>query len=147
MSLAIATVVDAISKLSVSGVAIADMDAIPESTKMIGPALIPLPGFVTDFNMTRDSFGGGSTAKMTVTYTLNYRLLFCPIGGGRDLQYFDDMVTKVGLIWDAIVAIDTLSGSIDVIPNGMSNMGVVNDPSGGDYYGCDLALLVTEFVN
>jgi len=147
MALAIATVVDSISNLSVSGLTIKDMDTIPASASGLGPLLIPLPNFVTNFNMERDSYGGGSTAKMTVTYNLNYRLLFAQAGSGRDLEYFDNMVSMVALLWDAILAIETLTGAIDLVPAGITNMGLINDPAEHEYYGCDIAVRVTEFVN
>lgn len=148
MALSIATIADSISNLSVSGLTIKDMDTIPASASGLGSLLIPLPNFVTDFNMSRDSYGGGSTAKMTVTYNLNYRLLFAPAGSGRDLEYFDNMVSMVGLLWDAVMAIELITGAVDLIPAGLSNMGLVNDPAEqNEYYGCDVAFMVTEFVN
>ena len=147
MALAIATVVDNISKLSVSGLVIKDMDEIPGSVDARQPTLIPLPDFLTDYAMERDSFGGGSTAKMTVNYTLNYRLCYAPVGAGRPLEWFDNMVSMVGLIMDAVMAVDTLGGTVDIVPAGVRNMGIVNDPGDAGFYGCDLAFKVEEFVN
>jgi hypothetical protein len=149
MSLAITTITDSISKLSVSGLVIKDIDEIPVGVDARQPTLIPLPDFVTNFVMIRDSFGGGTTAKMTVSYTLGYRLLYKPVGAGRELEYYDNLVSMAGLIMDAILAIDTLTGLVDIEPeaNGIINMGVVNDPAGNAFLGCDIRMRVKEFVN
>src|SRR3972149_7264806 len=87
MTLAISTICDSTSSLSVSGLTIKDLNEIPEAvTGRDCPVIYPKPdGFVTNFEMVRDSFGGGPTAKMTVTYDLTYRLLGAPIGAGGGL--------------------------------------------------------------
>jgi len=149
MALAISTVADSISKLSVTGLTIKDINEIPAGTDSRGKTLIPKPNFMTDFSMERDSFGGGSTAKMTVNYTLNYRMLYKPVGAGRQnvLEYYDDLTSMIGLVLDAVLAIDTLTGTVDIVPLSVTNMGLVNDPADQAWYGCDFAFRVMEFVN
>ena len=147
MALAIATVVDAISNLSVSGLTIKDMDQIPGAVDPRAPTLLPLPNFMSDWDFNRDSFGGGSIAKMDVHYVLNYRLCYKPIAAGRQIEWFDNMVAMVGLIMDAVMAIDTMSGTVDIIPLGITNMGIVNDPADNAFFGCDISFRVMEFVN
>ena len=150
MALALVTVADSIAGLTVTGVSIKDVDQIPPAADLLRtPVLFPEPlNFVTDFQMVRDSFGPGSTAKMTVTYTLNYTFCYCPIGQGRTgLDVYDDMTGKVAAIWDAVLAIGALTGCVDLVPAGVSEFGPVPDPSGNMYLGCRLAFQVTEFVN
>ena len=149
MALAIATVADSISKISVSGLVIKDIDQIPAGVDGRQPTMIPLPDYLTDFNMERDSFGGGSTALMTVTYRLNYRLCYKPAGSGRSnaLDWFDNMVAMVGLILDAVLAIEVMTGTIDIVPVNVFNVGLVNDPADNAFYGADLSFQVKEFVN
>ena len=149
MALAISTVAHSISGLTVAGLVIKDKHDVPAGGDPRQPLLIPLTQYVSDFTMERDSFGGGSVAKMTVTYTLNYRFLYKPVGTGREniLEVFSAMVDMVALIWDAVLAIDVIAGAIDIIPISPVGMGVVEDPSAMPYWGCDLSFQVMEFVN
>jgi hypothetical protein len=148
MALAIATVANSIAALSVSGVTIKDVDEIPSAVDTRQPTILPKPDFVTGFVMERDSFGAGS-AKMTVRYVLNYRFCYKPVGAGRagQIEHYDGMVDKVALFWDAVLAINTLTGAVDIEPAGVAHMGLVNDPADNIFLGCDLAVNVTEFVN
>ncbi len=149
MTLAIVTVCDSISKLSVMGVTIKDVDEIPSDCSMLLPVLFPEPvNLMTDFTMTRDSFGGGSVAKMTVGYNLHYTFCLAPVGSGfTGLEYFDETLTKVAAILDAVLAIDTFAGAIDITPQEATEFGPVPDPAGKQYIGCRLTFHVEEFVN
>lgn len=147
MALQWTTLVRSISELSITGVIINDASAIPPAGGNLPHILYPEPaGFVSDFTMERNSYGSDD-AKMTVTYTLNYTYLHCPIGQGRTgLDIYEDLLTHVGRILDAVLAIDTITGAIDVNPT-VTDFGAVVDPSGGTYLGCKLALICQEFVN
>lgn len=151
MTIEIARVAYYISRLPVAGLTISDIDSIPLEIGLRAPYLIPLPGFVTDVVVERDSFGGES-AKMTIHYTLNYRLCYAQAGSDRALsiKLYDDMIETVAKIWDAFLDLGVLASSIsevvDVLPYSVTNMGIVNDPADRDYYGCDLGFRVSEFV-
>lgn len=149
MSLQIAAVANSIAALSVSGVVIKDIDEVPQVIDSRTVTLAPLTAYITNFVMERDSFGGGSSAKMTVTYTLNYRLYHSPVGDGRTNIFsgFADLVAKVSAVWDAVLAIDVFVGAIDIIPVGVSQPGYVDAPDGSLWIGCDLSFRVAEFVN
>ena len=150
MTLAISTICDSISSLSVSGLTIKDLNEIPEAiTGRDCPVIYPKPdGFVTNFEMVRNSFGGGSTAKMTVTYDLTYRLLGAPLASGRGLfDSYSMMVEKVYAFIDAILMIDTMDGLIDIVPADATAFGPVSDPAGGMFHGAGVILYVMEFVN
>ena len=150
MTLAISTICDSISSLSVSGLTIKDLNEIPEAvTGRDCPVIYPKPdGFVTNFEMVRDSFGGGSTAKMTVTYDLTYRLLGAPLASGRGLfDSYSLMVEKVYAFIDAVLAIDTMAGLVDITPADTTAFGPVSDPAGGMFHGADVILHVMEFAN
>src|SRR3990170_2945459 len=138
MTLAISTICDSISVLSVSGLTIKDLNEIPEAVMARDcPVIYPKPdGFITNFEMVRDSFGGGSTAKMTVTYDLTYRLLGAPLGSGRGLfDSYSLMVEKVYAYIDAVQAIDTMTGLEDITPADTTAFGPVSDPAGGMFHG------------
>ena len=149
MTLRIATVADSISKLSVSGLTICDIDQIKAQADKRGSWLFPLGGFLSSPVHTRDSFGG-SSAKMTLSYTFNYRLLYKPVGTGRTmtLEQIAGLVAMVGLIWDAILAIDTITGCEDITIESLDSAdGSVEDPSGNLWWGYDMGFRITEFVN
>jgi hypothetical protein len=71
------------------------------------------------------------------------------VGAGRAnvLEYYDDLTAMIGLVLDAVLAIDTLTGLVDIMPLSVTNMGLVNDPADQAWYGCDFAFRVMEFVN
>jgi len=154
VSLNIRNVAKAIAALNVAGLEIKDINEIPAELGVRSPSvLLPLPDFISDFSMVRDSFGGGTTAAMTITYTLGYRLLYKPIGtaNAMTLTMFLGLTEMIGLIWDKILALDVLDAAhdevVDVVPVSIYNMGLVNDPSDRVFYGCDMTFMVTEFVN
>jgi len=149
MALEIAQICTSIAGLDVAGVTIADLDQIPEQVTSRKPMIFPRPdGFVSNFIMERNSFGGGSTAKMTVTYTLNYRLCYAPIGEGRGVfDIYPNMVEKAFLFLDAVLAIDTLTGLEDITPGDVIDFGPVTDPAGNLFHGCDILINIMEFVN
>lgn len=148
MALALTTVPDSIAGLSVSGLVIKDINEIPAAVDPRQPTLLPLPDYLTGFSVVRDSFGDGA-AKMTVTYNVNYRLCYAPLGDGRTatLEQQSGLVAMVGLILDAVLAVTTLNGLIDILPAQVVGMGAVNDPSDRPFWGCDISFQVMEFVN
>ena len=151
MALQIGTVAASIAALVIDGVDILDIIEIPtEAKKRDTPYIVPKPdGFITDFFPERKSLGPGSTAAFDVTYTLTYRLLHSKIGTGRSGLFttYSDMVTKAALFLDAIIENDTLTGAVDSFPSSISNFGLVSDPLGNAYHGCDIGIKVMEFVN
>ena len=147
-------VCQAISELKIPGLELKDINNIPAEVGLRSPSVfIPLPNIVTDFSIVRDSYGGGSTALMTATYSLNYRLLYQAVGttSGLTLTAFLGMTEMVNKILDKIIALDVLDSDhdevVDIVPVSVINMGIVNDPSDRAFYGCDFAFMVMEFVN
>ena len=151
MALQIATVADSISKLSVAGATLKDIDELPKKgTVRNTPVIIPKPnGFLSNFKPERDSFGPGTTAKITVTYTLTYRLLHSEIGTGRTgiFSTYAAMVAITSLFLDAIIANDTVTGAVDLEAADVTEFGPVADPMGKMFHGCDIAINIMEYVN
>ena len=148
MALAFATVADSIAALSVSGFRLKSTGGMPEDVTGLGPMIIPAPNFLTNFTPTRISYGGGSSALQDARYTLTFRLLFAPVGAGRGFNgVVTELVNGVGLFLDAVLAIDTIDGCEDITPDGVSNFGVVTDPAGNNYFGCDISLNILEFTD
>ena len=150
MALSFTTISDTIAALSVSGVTIKDIDEVPTSGDRV-PIIIPLPDFITNFNLDNMTLGVPSTRLMTVSYTLNYRLLFIRAGAGRSntIEALNGLTSKIGLFLDAVLAMDTITGVEDLVPstNAITNMGIVNAPNDDAYYGCDFHLDCLEHVN
>jgi len=150
MALAFATITDSIAGISVSGVTIKDIDEIPESVLVRDcPIMYPEPdGFISGLTYTRDSTGPGSTALATVTYNMTYAFLYTPVGAGRGLfDIYDDMLTKVGLIIDAIIISDGITGVVDLTIGDAIQFGAVPDPAGNMFIGTRLIFAIMEFVN
>lgn len=149
MALQIAAVANSIAALSVSGVTIKDVDEIPAKVDPRASIIMPLPNFATDWTHEVDSLGTGNSRMQTMWYTLNYRLCYKRVGAGRvsTIEHYAGMVAKAALFFDAVMAIDTFTGGVEMLPAGITNMGLVNDDSDNIFIGCDLAVRVQEFVN
>lgn len=155
MTLQIVKLVDKISQLEVSGVRIRDMDELQAPVNQRDcPILTPEPlNFVSNLVVTRDSTGIPSIAKKTVNYTLQYTFLYQPVGAGRELERYGDMVEKAYAIIDAIIEADNLTSGtdydevVDITPAAIVEFGPVPDPQGNQYIGCRLQFVITEFVN
>jgi hypothetical protein len=148
VALAITTVTDNVGGLSVTGADILDIDEIPESVDGRKPIIFPKPdGFVTDLEVTRQSYGASSDAKTDMEYTLNYRLCHTPVGSGRGLfKTYPDMVTIAARFMDAIANYDATTAVTLELADAI-NFGPVSDPAGNMFHGCDFALRVKEFQN
>jgi len=150
MALAFATITNSIAAISVSGVTIKDIDEIPESVAVRDcPIMYPEPdGFISGLTYTRDSTGPGSTALATVNYNMTYAYLHTSVGSGRGLfDVYDAMLTKVGLIIDAIIISDGITGVVDLTIQDVSQFGAVPDPSGNMFIGTRLVFQIVEFIN
>lgn len=148
MAVSAATVATSIAALSVSGLTIKDLDAIPqEVTARDCPVMFPDPSrFLTDLSIEVDSYGSAA-AKKTVRYTLNYILAYRVVGEERGLyKIYQGFVQKVCLLLDAMLANDALSGCIDSTPTGLT-LGVVQDPAGKSFHGCLIPIRIMEFYN
>lgn len=148
MTIAIATVADSISKLSVSGVTIKDLDELPDEVKGRDcPILIPAPDFIPLDSIERQSTGTGTGKYMDYRYTLKWRYLHRPVGTERNLGVvYPAIIAKVMLIVDEIVENDDLSGAVDANYGGITALGVVTDPSENQFWGADFQIEILEFI-
>jgi hypothetical protein len=140
------SVADAISKLTITGVTVRDIDQIAASVQMAPATLAPKPGgFITNMKVATDSFGTGGGQKMTLDYTLNYTYYHCQIGSVLDFASYSAMVTKIAVILVALMSNDVVTGAFDQNPK-ISDIGPVLDPAGNQYHGCVFSLDITQFV-
>lgn len=150
MGLSFTTISTTIAALSITGLTIKDIDEVPTKGDRV-PILIPLDNFVSNLSVSEVVLGVPSTRPMTVTYTLNYRLLHTPVGAGRSniLEAYEGLSDMVALILDEILAMDTTTGVEDLMPGtpAITNFGQVLAPDALIYYGCDFHFDCTEHVN
>jgi hypothetical protein len=141
------TVATAISGLTVSGVTIKDITAIPDSAKMLCPVLIPQPNdYMSGTKMAFETFGSMGTAKMNMEYDLNYVYLHCEAGSGVNaFAPFSDLMTKLASILVVIMSNDKVNGLVDLQLQNVGNIGIINDPAGNSYWGVLLSFHVLEF--
>ncbi len=148
MTLSVVTIADSISKLSVTGVDILDLDELKD-TVLNGecPVVYPSPdGFVSAFEVERAAMSEGTSSVWNISYTLTYRFLHSELGIGMGLMdKYGGMVDKVMDFVDKILVSDTVTGLVDLEVEDISAFGPVSDPSGKMFHGCDIALRVLEF--
>lgn len=149
MGLDISTVADSIASLSVTGVDIKDLDEMKDEVyNRDCPLVMPAPNYITNLRPERDSLGSGSGTQWNVRYTLNYRFFHSRAGTERGLAgVYKDLTDKVVAFVDSIFANDNITGAIDIQNSQISIFGVVDGPSGNQFYGCDISLDVLEFIN
>lgn len=155
MALNFANITKAISQLNISGVKIRDIHEInAEVQERDCPILIPDPRyFLGDIVLVRDSAGAPSQARKTFQYSLTYDFCFMPIGAERVLEKYGEGVKKLGVILDAIIANDNIGNDtaydeiVDIEPLRITPYGKTADATGHEFAGCEITILVTEFIN
>jgi hypothetical protein len=149
ISLSLATVADSISKLSISGVTVKDLDELSASWKSLPNVLYPKPdGWISNAKFTVDTFGSMGVEKATFTCNMAYRFLGTEIGNmGAFSAAYSNVITKLVLILNVILANDVITGAVDFRLLGISNIGPLADPAGNVFHGCDLVFTYSEFVN
>lgn len=155
MTIQLLNVVDKISQLEIAGVRVRDVDEIRAAvTERDCPILIPEPlNFLSNITIVRDSYGPAATAMKTITYQLGYTFLYAPVGAGRELERYWDMVKKAALILDAFIADDDMTSgtsfdeAVDITPVSVVEFGPVPDPAGNQFIGCRFQFQVIEFIN
>ena len=148
ISLSPKQVADSIAGISISGVTVKSIGAIPPNVQMLTPILFPQPsGFITDIQVENQSFGTNATAKIDFSYTLHYVFLFSELGAGlSQLDMYSPLIQKLELVWEAIIGNDSLTGLIDMRLNSVEGLGEVEDPSGNLYWGVLFSLRCLEFA-
>ena len=146
ITVAFSTVSDSIAGLTITGVTVKDIDQIPDNADLLGPILFPQPNdFITELSVERMSFGGGGTAKMDMTYTLNYVYLHCAAGGNIGaFGAYSGIITNLAVIVTAILTNDNISGPVDFEMQTVPSIGVIDDPAGNQFWGALLSFKVTE---
>ncbi len=142
-----AAVATAISGLTITGVTIKDINAIPDSVQMLCPIIIPQPnGFIGNIEPENLSFGSLGTQAENFTYTLNYVFLFAEIGSGESgFTPYSPLIVKLIAIVNVILNNDVVSGLVDMQLESITGIGQINDPANNAYWGAFFALRCLEF--
>lgn len=149
MALQTAAIITSIAGYSVTGVDILDADEIKDEVKRRAvPLMMLAPNFFTQPKYIYDAMGTGAVAPITVKYVLRWRFFYAEVGTERG-QYdiFQGFIQKVTAIIDAVIANDATSDAIHLQVVDVGTFGVVTDPTGNQFYGCDIGIEVTEYVN
>ena len=149
MAIAPVTVADSISKLTVTGVTIRDLDDMSnEVFARDCPLVMPAPTWFTVAEVERVNLGSGTAAKWDFTYILSYRLFYQEVGNERNPgSIIPTLAAKTFLFIDAVIANDSITGAIDMELVSSPVFGVVEDPVGKLFWGADIELQIMEFIN
>jgi hypothetical protein len=142
----LATVADSISKLSVSGVTIKDIDQVTDSMRMSPKTLCPRPeDYITGLGIVADE---SSSQWNTLRYTLNYRYYHCAIAGGLGglFSSYSGLLQKVTLILAAFAKSTSLAGAMDNGKPRVAKIGPVQDPKGNWFLGCEISIDIMQFL-
>lgn len=153
MSLSVSTIATGIAALSVSGVTILDLTAIPDQVQGIRdcPIMYPHPdGFITGGNGDPSSgpatFGTPTTRFWMFLRGFQYVYLHAAVGSQRGISdHYDGMSTNLDAIMQAITALDLTQ--IDVENIAVGQFGVLQDTSGNSFFGFTLTITLREKVN
>lgn len=144
--LRLAEVATAIASLTLSGITILDLDAMPQAVMeracpLLGPSSHD-PAFLTDWSARRLTLQGNQENR----YTLNYILFQAPVGADRGLfKQYPAMVENARRVVEVFQALPRVDGCKSLTLAGMPNVGPVHDASGQTFHGALFALRVVEF--
>jgi hypothetical protein len=140
-------VIEAISQLTISGISIKDVDEIPENPEMVLPVLFLNPDDpINTIEPVVQSFGSLGTAKLDMTYTLNYLYLHGKVGTSLSLSsVLPGLLDAVALILETIFSNDVVDGAVD-LANSTMQIGVITGPNGAQFHGATFSFRVLEHV-
>jgi hypothetical protein len=152
MSLSASTIATAVAALSISGVTVKDVTAIPESVVARDcPILFPSPdGWVLGGNGEPDNgpttFGTASTRLWTFNRTYRYVYLHEQVGATRGLKdVISSMAGKADLILAGFTTLDI--SDVDVQRVAIGEFGVLEAPDGKAFFGCTIDATFRERLN
>lgn len=112
------------------------------------PIMIPKTPFMDGIEAEPQAFGAATVRPWNVTYYLNYRILYAPVGTQRNIaEVLQPMTDLSGLVVTAILTGDITMGAEDSMAFTIENMGVVNAPNDDPFYGFDMRVQVMEYLN
>ena len=152
MSLGAGGIATAIAGLTISGMTVKDVTATPQQVQPRDcPILFPMPnGWIKGGSAEPAdgpaTFGTPSTRFWMFNRTFDYVYLHAPVGAGRGLL---DQNPGMGSSADAIMtALTTLDVTgVDVKNVSIGQFGTITDPTGTQFYGFIVSIVLREKVN
>ncbi len=135
----------AIAGLVITGLKVYGLGTLKEAVSDTLHVLQPEPVNFCTIQTLPAAFGE-SAPPYDITTTLRYKLLYAPIGGaGSTLAVpYAKMADMAKAIIEAVAGNAPLTGA-DMSARAEA-FGPVNDPSGKDFWGCDIVFTVYELV-
>lgn len=141
-----ASVATTISQLTISGVTVKDISAIPVSGNMITPVLFPNPHFISGMKTELQSLMGNPPGPVDFEYSLNYVYLHCPAGSAvSQLDVIQGLMTNYVAIVAAITN-GTYNGKAEVSFGQAQDPGIIEDPAGNQFWGVLFSVKVKDIV-
>jgi hypothetical protein len=142
------TTASSIAAVSISGVTVCNVSNVPQSARMITPILVPQPdGWLSDVAQGPKAVSVADAGQSDFSYTLHYVFLLCEAGSGvEQTDPYNNLVSKLKTVLQTVLDDDTLAESIEISLNGMDGIGVVQDPSGVDFWGALISLRCLEYA-
>lgn len=151
MTLQTVAIATSIAGYSVTGVTIRDLDDFQDEVKNRDtdlPVLMPSPNFFSAPDIDYKGYGTGAEAPIEVTYILRYRFFYAEVGAERGLlRVFQGFIQKLTAIIDVFIANDATTNAIHLQVTDIGEFGIVTDPSENEFFGCDIGIKVTEYIN
>lgn len=141
------TISDGIAGLTVTGVTILKVNEIPLAIDIRSlPTLIPDPNNpVSNFNLTRQSYGLNSEAAYDADYQLNYNLIYKPVGTGRNtLEAIAGAIEAAVDVVDTVLASGVLTGAATYDP--VIGQSAIINVGGVEFHSVPISFRITEIV-
>ena len=151
MTLSTSSITAGIAGLTVSGLTIKNITAIPEQVQPRDcPIFFPHPvQFIqggAGGEEGLETFGIPTTRFWLFNRTYRYLLLYAAVGSTRGIvDIYPGYVSKIDALMEAITELDVTD--VDVKNITVSELGVIEDPAGAKFYGCTIDIMVREKVN
>jgi hypothetical protein len=153
MALNSGAIATGIAALSITGVTVKDITAIPDQVNASRdcPILFPHPnewmaGGNGEPETGSASFGTASARSWIFARTYKYVYLHAPTGSARGIaDHYSAMSAKADAIETAFTLLDL--NYVDVKTISVSEFGVLQDPSGASFYGFTVTVTLREWIN
>lgn len=144
-----ASIVSAISQLTITGITIKDIDEVAASWVSLPKVLYPnIDDFVTNFELNYPTFVQDGTGPVDIKYSLNYRYLSTQVGDMATVAVQSNLVlAEVISIVNKMLTVRAPYDGRVLMTLGDLSIGARLDPAGNQYFGADFALNVEEIQN
>lgn len=141
----------AIAALSISGVTVLDLPAVPDTADMRKcPQMFPNPsGWIVGGIGSNEDGEGPATfgpGMWVMQRAFNYVYLHAPVGQGRGmLDHMSAMSTNLDAIMTALTTMAI--ANVDVMEIDCGDFVVITDPAGARFYGYTVTVALKERIN